>query len=542
MKEKSENGSGGRKWEFRPGLAIATALVVSATVGLALWQFDRAAQKRALESAARSGMSAAAITLRAGDGVVPVRFQRVAVSGRFVPEGEVLIDNRVRARRPGYDVVSPLRMDDGKVVAVNRGWIPARLDRTIPDIPPSPSERTTVHGVFIPDQSDALELSAWTGWTEWIRGNDTGTESAETESGKVRQNLKLRDFARESNLDLRTTLVLALQSTPRRSGVAFRRSGVEPPTGTIHPRNKNAVAAESEPVATSGMLLPEVRVDFRSARSDAYALQWLTFAALAIIFFLALSRKRNNNPRPPAEAEEQKENPFRRKPEPIDSASSDNPSPRKHRNNRPLALIILIAVATPALSTWMYFNWRPASFSHYGELLSPPIPIPTDWREESAAFPAADEWRGNWVLLFASDSACGDECRQRLCQMRQLRLMMRADQTRIRRAWLITNDAPSPKALTTTSDCAAPRAAALRARAKEVDILTNVHLVRPPAPAGPIGTTASQPQLQPLMPNRIHIADPNGMLIMRYPSDADPYQIRRDLRRLLKLSQRPGGN
>ena len=198
MKEKSENGSGGRKWEFRPGLAIATALVVSATVGLALWQFDRAAQKRALESAARAGMSAAAITLRAGDGVVPVRFQRVAVSGRFIPEGEILIDNRVRARRPGYDVVSPLRMDDGKVVAVNRGWIPARLDRTIPDIPPSPSERTTVHGVFIPDQSDALELSAW---TKWIRGND-----AETESGKVRQNLKLHDFARESGLDLRTTV------------------------------------------------------------------------------------------------------------------------------------------------------------------------------------------------------------------------------------------------------------------------------------------------------------------------------------------------
>ena len=259
-------------------------------------------------------------------------------------------------------------------------------------------------------------------------------------------------------------------------------------------------------------------MDFRSARSDAYALQWLTFAALAIIFFLALSRKRNNPPPP---------TPFRRKPEPIASASSDNPSPRKHRNNRPLALIILIAVATPALSTWMYFNWRPASFSHYGELLSPPIPIPTDWREESTAFPAADEWRGNWVLLFASDSACGDECRQRLCQMRQLRLMMRADQTRIRRAWLITNDAPSPKALTTTSDCAAPRAAALRARAKEVDILTNVRLIRPPAS-------------QPLMPNRIHIADPNGMLIMRYPPDADPYQIRRDLRRLLKLSQRPG--
>ena len=535
MKEKSENGSGGRKWEFRPGLAIATALVVSATVGLAMWQFDRAAQKRALESAARSGMSAAAITLRAGDGVVPVRFQRVAVSGRFIPEGEVLIDNRVRARRPGYDVVSPLRMDDGKVVAVNRGWIPARLDRTIPDIPPPPSERTTVHGVFIPDQSDALELSSWTGWTEWMRGNDTGSVSEtglEVGRGKVRQNLKLRDFARESNLDLRTTLVLALQSNPR-------RSGVEPPTGTIHPRNKNAVAAESEPIATSGILPPIVRVDFRSARSDAYALQWLTFAALAIIFFLALSRKRNTppqqNPSPPT--------PFRRKPEPIDSASSDNPSPRKHRNNRPLALIILIAVATPALSTWMYFNWRPASFSHYGELLSPPIPIPTEWREESAAFPAAEEWRGNWVLLFASDSACGDECRQRLCQMRQLRLMMRADQTRIRRAWLITNDAPSPKALTTTSDCAAPRAAALRARAKEIDILTNVHLIRP-APAETAATAPSQPQLQPqlqpLIPNRIHIADPNGMLIMRYPPDADPYQIRRDLRRLLKLSQRPG--
>ena len=213
------------KFRLRPLLALWTAAAVLATGTLAAWQFERAAQKRDLESAASAGLRAAPVVLAENDS--PRRFQRAIVGGRFLPEQTALIDNRIRARRPGYDVVSPLLLDDGKIVAVNRGWIPARLDRAIPEAPPLSSERTTVRGVFVSDQSDALELG-------------------EAAAGKVLQNLKTTEYAARFGMTLRTTLALALEY-------------------------------DDDAAPQGEMLPPTVTADFRSARSVAYAWQWLTF-------------------------------------------------------------------------------------------------------------------------------------------------------------------------------------------------------------------------------------------------------------------------
>ena len=451
------------KFRLRPLLALWTAAAVLATGALAAWQFDRAAQKRELESAARAGLRAAPVALAENDS--PQRFQRTILSGRFLPEKTALIDNRIRGRRPGYDVVSPLLLDDGKVVAVNRGWIPARLDRTLPRPPAPIAERTTVRGTFVSDQSDALELG-------------------DAAAGNVLQNLKTAEYAARFGMTLRTTLALAL---------------------------------EYDAAPAGEMLPPTVRADFRSARSVAYAWQWMTFGFLALVFFVLLSRDSNSKGR--RDAGERGTNKARGR----DGTNGMGGRGMGRVRNAPLIVIVLIGVGAPVLSTAMYFFWSPESRTHYGELLSPPVAVPSDWREVDGSPP---EWGGKWVLIRSGVSACGAGCLRELCRMRQLRLMMHGDYHRVARAWLLT-DAGAPAAgLYATTDCGESRAADLREFAAEEDVLAGVDLLR----GGSGG----------LLAGWLYLADPNGLLVMRYPPDADLYKMRKDFRRLLKLSRLRG--
>ena len=51
-------------------------------------------------------------------------FRRVRAQGRFVPEGQIFIDNRIHGFDAGFDVVTPLAIGGSDaLVLVNRGWI-----------------------------------------------------------------------------------------------------------------------------------------------------------------------------------------------------------------------------------------------------------------------------------------------------------------------------------------------------------------------------------------------------------------------------------
>ena len=51
-------------------------------------------------------------------------FGAVSVAGQFDPAHEILLDNRVLNGKPGYQVVTPLKMDGTELyVLVDRGWV-----------------------------------------------------------------------------------------------------------------------------------------------------------------------------------------------------------------------------------------------------------------------------------------------------------------------------------------------------------------------------------------------------------------------------------
>lgn len=122
----------------RPWLAIALLATVAAVcVSLGFWQLGRAGESRAAAERFDAALALPASRLRtADDADDTLRYRKVASTGRYVPDRQILLDNIVRGGVAGYYVLTPFAPDDGGPwVIVNRGWVPADFDRTVlPDI------------------------------------------------------------------------------------------------------------------------------------------------------------------------------------------------------------------------------------------------------------------------------------------------------------------------------------------------------------------------------------------------------------------------
>ncbi len=113
-----------RRPAWIPLAAAALAIILFSSLGF--WQLQRAADKHALIDAIERGAQARAIDLPyAPEAFGELEYRRVRARGRFLRERQFLLDNRLLDGRVGYDVLTPLALDDGRTVLVDRGWIPA---------------------------------------------------------------------------------------------------------------------------------------------------------------------------------------------------------------------------------------------------------------------------------------------------------------------------------------------------------------------------------------------------------------------------------
>src|SRR4029450_4636314 len=130
---------------FRPTLwpTLGLAVLVATTVGLGNWQRHRGAEKEALREQYELTAREPPLELTtASVDVAALRFRTVRASGEFDARGQVLIDNKVYAGRPGFDVVTPLKLaSGGGYVLVDRGWIAQGARRSeLPRVPPPAGE------------------------------------------------------------------------------------------------------------------------------------------------------------------------------------------------------------------------------------------------------------------------------------------------------------------------------------------------------------------------------------------------------------------
>lgn len=70
----------------------------------------------------------------------------VVLHGEYLTDEQVLVRNRVRGGRPGFEQLVPLRQDDGSVFLVDRGWLPLGdgTDATPETVPQPPEGEVTV--------------------------------------------------------------------------------------------------------------------------------------------------------------------------------------------------------------------------------------------------------------------------------------------------------------------------------------------------------------------------------------------------------------
>ncbi len=187
------------------------------------------------------------------------------------------------------------------------------------------------------------------------------------------------------------------------------------------------------------------------------------------------------------------------------------PEPDRRRGLVTLALVIAVCV-TPFAAAWLaYYVWPPQSRMNYGTLIEPrSLPAAPLVRVDGSKFSIA-ELRGRWVMVQIDASGCPDACLRKLYHMRQVRLAQGHAMDRIERVWLIRDDGRVDPGLLRVYD----GTHAARAGAAVVSAFPAEHDAA----------------------DHIYVIDPLGNLMLRFPKDADPGRMNKDLERLLKVSK-----
>ena len=123
---------------------------------------------------------------RTPEAVPAQQHRRTVLTGRWLGEHTVFLENRQMEGRPGFFVLTPLELAPGDAVLVQRGWVPRDpRDRTrVPAVPTPGEPAVQVAGVLMPPPARLYDFG------------DGG-------SGAVRQNLDLTAYAQEIGVALR---------------------------------------------------------------------------------------------------------------------------------------------------------------------------------------------------------------------------------------------------------------------------------------------------------------------------------------------------
>lgn len=130
---------------------------------LGFWQMDRAEEKKAMISAYHEAAKSTPrdlLELLAPGTPGPGSAQPVLLRGHFVAGQDLLLDNQVHDQAVGYHLWSPLRLADGRLALVNRGWLPMNPDRRVLPAFDTPAGKLSLRGVWQPLPRPGLRLAA----------------------------------------------------------------------------------------------------------------------------------------------------------------------------------------------------------------------------------------------------------------------------------------------------------------------------------------------------------------------------------------------
>lgn len=229
---------------FAPSWAMTALMLLGCAAFIALgnWQWSKGQLRQAQwERFARGADQVRALGFTGLDHVP--RFQRVSLTGRYDGAHQFLIENMSYQGRPGYEVLTPLIRPDGRVVLVNRGWVPfAGVRAQLPDV----SLGGAAEAASVTGRSDELPAA----------GLALGRAAPAGEWPKLASFPTMPQLAQALKQPVEGRILLLDPDQPRGYVRDWQPPGMSP------------------------------------LRHWAYAIQWWAFAALAVILWAALSLKR----------------------------------------------------------------------------------------------------------------------------------------------------------------------------------------------------------------------------------------------------------
>lgn len=69
-------------------------------------------------------------------------WRQVTVTGRYLRDAQLLVRNRPLNGQPGFEVLDPLLLPDGRVFVIDRGYVPTGNRQDTPDVVPEPRSGT----------------------------------------------------------------------------------------------------------------------------------------------------------------------------------------------------------------------------------------------------------------------------------------------------------------------------------------------------------------------------------------------------------------
>ena len=122
-----EPQAGGGRRRFHPTFwaTVCTIPALLILIGLGTWQVQRLHWKEGEIAKRVERAEGPAIALpQSFPDPAAVEFTRVRLTGEYLHDQEFILGARTEGGRVGYNVVTPFRLDDGRILLVNRGWVP----------------------------------------------------------------------------------------------------------------------------------------------------------------------------------------------------------------------------------------------------------------------------------------------------------------------------------------------------------------------------------------------------------------------------------
>lgn len=227
------------------GGTLLVLLLMAVFVRLGIWQLDRLTERVAHNEviAARMALPPLRLDALSGD-TAGLHFRVAELEGEYDAAHGIVLAGRSYQSSPGVHLLVPVRLPDGGAVLVHRGWIPALDAATVDPAAHTAAGPVHLRGILLP-------------LPELGRPRDAGTDGFR-------------------------------QLWYRLDGEAIRRQSPYP----VAPLYLQALPDD----AATGYPLSLPPPDLDDGPHLGYALQWFSFAAIALIGWLALILRSGGEP------------------------------------------------------------------------------------------------------------------------------------------------------------------------------------------------------------------------------------------------------